>query len=61
VVQDVNRYASKPIVIADERTAMLRITGTISHSNVLGWVKSLQPAFGVRAEIEPNRIVLRKE
>jgi transmembrane sensor len=61
VVQDVNRYASKPIVIADEKTAMLRITGTISHSNVLGWVKSLQPAFGVRAEIEPNRIVLRKE
>jgi transmembrane sensor len=61
VVQDVNRYASKPIVIADEKTATLRITGTISHSNVLGWVKSLQPAFGVRAEIEPNRIVLRKE
>ena len=61
VVQDVNRYSSKPIVIADEKTAALRITGTISHSNVLGWVRSLQPAFGVRAEIEPNRIVLRKE
>jgi transmembrane sensor len=61
VVQDVNRYAPKPIVIADEKTAALRITGTISHGNVLGWVKSLQPAFGVRAEIEPNRIVLRKE
>lgn len=61
VVQDVNRYASKPIVIADERTAELRITGTISSTNVLGWVMSLQPAFGVRAEIEPDRIVLRKE
>jgi transmembrane sensor len=61
VVQDVNRYSSKPVVIADEKTATLRITGTISNSNVLGWVKSLQPAFGVRAEIEPNRIVLRKE
>jgi transmembrane sensor len=61
VVQDVNRYASKPIVIADEKTATLRFTGTISNSNVLGWVKSLQPAFGVRAEVEPNRIVLRKE
>jgi transmembrane sensor len=61
VVQDVNRYASKPIVLADEKTATLRITGTISSSNVLGWVRSLQPAFGVRAEIEPNRIVLRKE
>jgi transmembrane sensor len=61
VVLDVNRYSSKPIVVADEKTAALRITGTISNSNVLGWVKSLQPALGVRAEIEPNRIVLRKE
>jgi transmembrane sensor len=61
VVLDVNRYSSKPIVVADEKTAALRITGTISNNNVLGWVKSLQPALGVRAEIEPNRIVLRKE
>ncbi|HLZ97369.1 MAG TPA: hypothetical protein VKP66_05430 [Steroidobacteraceae bacterium] len=37
------------------------ITGTISNSNVLAWANGLHLAFGVRAEIEPKRVVLRKE
>lgn len=61
VVEDLNRYAAKPIVIADENTASLRVTGTIMSSNVIGWVTSLKSAFGVSAEIRPDRIILRKE
>ena len=61
VVEDVNRYTPKPIVIADRGTASLKITGTILSSNVLGWVQSLKSAFGINADIESDRIVLSKE
>jgi len=59
VLQDVNRYAAKPIVLADERTGDLRITGTVTQANIMGWVNSLQAAFGIRAEVDSDHIVLR--
>ncbi|HEY2685823.1 MAG TPA: FecR domain-containing protein [Steroidobacteraceae bacterium] len=61
VVQDVNRYTGKPIVIADEGTAALKVTGTIMSNNVMGWVLSLKSAFGISAEVRADRIILRKE
>lgn len=61
VVEDVNRYTAKPIVIADDRTAALRVTGTILSSNVMGWVMSLKSAFDINAEVQSDRIILRKE
>jgi transmembrane sensor len=61
VVEDVNRYAAKPIVIADERTADLRVTGTVAENNIMGWVGSLQAAFGIHADIESDQIVLRQQ
>jgi transmembrane sensor len=60
VVQDVNRYADKPIVIADARTGDLRVTGTVTEANILGWINSLEAAFGIHADIESDRIVLRR-
>ena len=61
VVQDVNRYTDKPIVIADELTGDLRVTGTVTEANIIGWVNSLHAAFGIRADIQTDRIVLRHE
>ena len=61
VVQDVNRYADKPIVIADERTGDLRVTGTVTEANILGWVNSLESAFGIHADIQSDQIVLRQQ
>jgi len=61
VVQDVNRYAKKPIVLADSRTGDIRVTGTVTEGNIIGWVNSLQTAFGIRAEIQPDQIVLRPD
>jgi transmembrane sensor len=61
VVQDVNRYAEKPIVIADSRTGDLRVTGTVTEANIIGWVNSLQAAFGLHADIQSDRIVLRAD
>jgi transmembrane sensor len=61
VVQDVNRYADKPIVIADARTGDLRVTGTVTEANILGWVNSLEAAFGIHADIQSDQIVLRQQ
>jgi transmembrane sensor len=61
VVQDVNRYAEKPIVVADSRTGDLRVTGTVMEANIIGWVNSLQAAFGLHADIQSDRIVLRQD
>jgi transmembrane sensor len=61
VVQDVNRYSDKPIVIADARTADLRVTGTVTEANVIGWLHSLESAFGIHADIQPDRIVLSQD
>jgi transmembrane sensor len=61
VVQDVNRYTDKPILIADDRTADLQVTGTVAESNILGWINSLQAAFGIHADIQSNQIVLRQQ
>ncbi|HEY5760853.1 MAG TPA: FecR domain-containing protein, partial [Steroidobacter sp.] len=59
VLEDVNRYATKPIVLADPALGDLKITGTVAASNVSGWVASLKAALDIVAIEEPDRIVLR--
>jgi transmembrane sensor len=59
VLEDVNRYSPKPIVIEEERIASLRVTGTVVGNNVKGWIGSLESALGIEAVEEPERIVLR--
>jgi len=59
-LEDVNRYARKPIVIGDEEIGELKITGTVMGSNVGGWVRSLESALRIVAVEEPEKIVLRK-
>jgi len=61
VLEDVNRYAAKPIVIEDRAVGDLEITGTVSGDNVAGWVSSLESAFGLEAVEEPDRVVLRRK
>ena len=59
VLQRINRYSSKPIVIADPDIAAMKVTGTVMDGNVSGWVASLHSALGLVAIDEPGRIVLR--
>lgn len=59
VLEDVNRYATKPIVAEDEEIALLRVTGTVMSDNVRPWVNSLQNALGIEAVEESERIVLK--
>lgn len=60
VLEDVNRYAMRPIVAADENVGAIVITGTVTSDNVEGWVRSLERGFGLRAIEESGRIVLRR-
>jgi transmembrane sensor len=59
VLEDVNRYAPKPIVLEDEGMGALIITGTVERENIAGWVKSLEHAFDLQATEDAGQIVLR--
>ena len=61
VLEDVNRYTPKPIVIRDESIGDIRITGTVIADSVAGWVDGLESAFGLSAKEEDGRIVLEKK
>ena len=60
VLQQINRYSSKPIVIGDADIAAMTVTGTVVGGNVSGWVASLHSALGIKAQDEGDRIVLRR-
>jgi len=59
VLEDVNRYASKPIVLEGAGLGELVITGTVEPENIKGWVGSLQRVFDLEAVEEDDRIVIR--
>jgi transmembrane sensor len=59
VLEDVNRYAHKPIVLESESMGTLVITGTVERENIGGWVKSLEHAFDLQATEDAEQIVLR--
>jgi transmembrane sensor len=59
VLEDVNRYAMKPIVLEGEGLDAIQITGTVERSNIAGWVGSLERAFDLQVTEESDRIVIR--
>ena len=59
VLEEVNRYARKPIVLEEPGVGSLIITGTVERDNISGWVSSLERAFNLEATEEPDRIVIR--
>jgi transmembrane sensor len=59
VLEDVNRYAQKPIVLEGENVGTLIITGTVERDNIAGWVRSLERAFDLQATEEADQIILR--
>jgi transmembrane sensor len=59
VLEDVNRYAHKPIILESESMGALVITGTVERENIGGWVKSLERAFDLQATEEADQIILR--
>jgi len=59
VLEEVNRYARKPIVLEGPGLGSLIITGTVERDNIAGWVSSLERAFNLEATEESDRIVIR--
>ena len=59
VLEDVNRYAPKRIVLEDSSLGALVITGTVERKNISGWIGSLERAFELQAIEESDRIVIR--
>jgi transmembrane sensor len=59
VLEDVNRYTRKPIVLEGPGLGSLVITGTVERDNISGWVSSLERVFDLEATEESDRIVIR--
>lgn len=64
VLEDVNRYSVKPIVIDDASgnadIGDILISGTVLSDSVPGWIASLEGAFDLQAREEAQRIVLSR-
>ena len=59
VLQDVNRYASKPISVDDPSLGDLMVTGTASRDDLGGWLESLERVFPVRIVEDQQHITIR--
>jgi len=59
VIEDVNRYAPKPIVLESDNVGALVITGTVERENIPGWIKSLERAFDLQGTEDAAQITLR--
>lgn len=58
VVANLNRYASKPLDIADADLGKLSYTGTIRTDAIDSWVGALPEVFPLRVSKQANRVVL---
>lgn len=56
-----NRYNVRKIVIQDPAVAALKIEGNFRATNVEAFVRLLESGFPVRAEAQPEQIVLRSK
>lgn len=59
VLQDVNRYAPKPISLDDPSIGDLMITGTVVRNDVSGWLASLEKSLPVRIVEDSQRVTIR--
>jgi transmembrane sensor len=61
VIEDVNRYATTPIIMADAELANLQYTGTVQLQSADTWVLGLPAAFPLTVEFNnQGQFVLRR-
>lgn len=61
VLQDINRYSKRRLVLGDNSLAGLRFTGTVFSADIQGWLEGLEQAFNVRSLNVDDSIVLLKQ
>ncbi len=54
VVEDINRYSTRRVVLQDEQLAALRYTGNVIPESIEDWVAALAGIYPVRSVILPN-------
>jgi transmembrane sensor len=54
VIEDVNRYASRRILVADPRVSEMTFTGTIFREHIDDWAMTLRSAFPVNAAVNSD-------
>ncbi len=59
VVDDVNRYAERPIVLADAAAGDVSFTGTVFEQRIDAWVQGLEQAFPLEVEETNSTVVIR--
>jgi transmembrane sensor len=59
IVEDLNRYSQKPVVIADDRAGALRFTGVLVIDNPASMVERLQAFLPIQSAQNGDRIELR--
>lgn len=61
VVERVSRYADRPVLVGDDQTGALRISGAFRTGDIDGFVETISNYVGVRAEQgKQGEIVLRR-
>jgi transmembrane sensor len=58
-VAEFNRYNTRKIVIEDPAIAELEVGGVFRSNNVAPFVRLLEQAFAIRADVQADRIVLK--
>lgn len=59
VVDDVNRYAKRPITLADEAAGQVSFTGTVFERSIDSWLAGLEQVFPVEVEETASSVVIR--
>jgi transmembrane sensor len=58
VIDDVNRYAPRPIIIGDPAVGELRLTGTVFERDIDAWLRSVADLLPVKVERDASGIVV---
>jgi transmembrane sensor len=61
ILEDVNRYAPRPIILADPGIGQLKFTGTVRLDATEAWAFGLPAAFPVTVNARPDGLLLQKK
>lgn len=57
-LEEVSRYAVKPITLGDARAASVKVSGSFSTTNIDAFLRTLELGFGLKVENRPKAYVV---
>ena len=58
VVANINRYSTRPLVLADEKLGTLAFTGTVDPGALDGWLRALPKILPLRVDADGERVAI---